>query len=60
MSRLPRFPFLGSNVSDDDPETRSILDMMFIQGTSRLTIADIADSTPLDKISKIEYNATKN
>jgi hypothetical protein len=54
MSRFPRFPFLGSNVSDDDPETRSILDMMFIQGTSRLTIADIADSTPLDKISKIE------
>lgn len=27
--------------------TRSILDMMLIHGISRLTIADIADNTPL-------------
>ena len=27
--------------------TRSIFDMMFIQGTSRLTIADMAERTPL-------------
>ena len=28
--------------------TRSILDMMLIHGISRLTIADIADNTPLE------------
>jgi hypothetical protein len=29
--------------------TRSILDIIFIQGISRFTIADIADNTPLER-----------
>jgi hypothetical protein len=33
--------------------TKSILDMTFIHGTSRFTIADMADSTPLDKRNSI-------
>lgn len=48
MSFLRRMPFLapddGSSVL---AVTRSILDMMLIQGISRFTIADMADSTPL-------------
>ena len=43
--RIPLRALLDS--SEDLAITRSILDMIFIQGISRLTIADMADSTPL-------------
>ena len=42
--RIPLRPLPGSSVF---VVTRSILDMMLIQGTSRLTIADMAERTPL-------------
>ena len=47
ISRFVRTPFLPLPESLVLVVTRSILDMMFIQGTSRFTIADIADKTPL-------------
>src|ERR1700720_1455907 len=43
-----RIPFLAPPVgSSEFSVTRSILDIMLIQGISRLTMADIADNTPL-------------
>ncbi len=42
-----RMPFRPLPLSSMLVVTRSILDMIFIHGTSRLTIADMAESTPL-------------
>lgn len=47
MSFRARMPFLPLAGSSTLLVTKSIFDMTFIQGTSRLTIADIAESTPL-------------
>jgi len=48
-----RLPFRGWVVSEEgDDETRSIFDMMFIHGTSRFTIADMAERTPLARWSE--------
>lgn len=50
MSRCARLPFRGWVVSEEaEEETRSIFDMMFIHGTSRFTMADMAERTPLAK-----------
>lgn len=47
MSFLVRIPFRPLPLSSMLAVTRSILDMIFSHGTSRLTIADMAESTPL-------------
>ena len=38
---------------EGDDETRSIFDMMFIHGTSRFTMADIAERTPLATVVRL-------
>ena len=47
ISFRERNPFLPLPASSTLVVTRSILDMIFIHEISRLTIADIADRTPL-------------
>ena len=55
MSRRARLPFRGWAVSEEGAgETRSILDMMLIHGSSRLTMADMAERTPLTKEVRID------
>lgn len=47
MFRLVRIPLRPPAGSSEVPLTRSIFDMMLIHGISRLTIADMAERTPL-------------
>jgi hypothetical protein len=49
VRRPLRPPLVGSSVFG---RTRSIFDMTLIQGISRLTMADMADKTPLYVISQ--------
>ena len=50
MSFFALIPFRPLPGSSTLAVTRSIFDMMLIQGTSRFTIADIADMTPLTDV----------
>jgi hypothetical protein len=53
MFLLPRKPFLAPPDGSSGFEvTKSIFDMMFIQGISKLTMADMADRTPLGAVEK--------
>ena len=56
MSFFPLIPFRPPAGSSGFTVTRSILDMMFIHGISRLTIADIADNTPLESDLDIAFS----
>lgn len=53
MSFLRLMPFLPLASSSLFAVTRSIFDMIFIQGTSRLIMADMAESTPLQTLSEV-------
>lgn len=53
ISFLPRTPLRAPPEGDGSSTfwvTKSILDIMLIQGISRFTIADIAERTPLEDI----------
>ena len=55
-----RMPFLAPpDWSSELAVTKSIFDMILIHGISRLTIADIADSTPLVQTRSVISGAMK-